>query len=433
MKSRFLYSIYLLSLLVAIISSFSSCKFEEEDIFTDSPAIRMEKALVSYKDILCAAPNGWVMEYFPTSSTEGYTFLMKFSESSAVTIAAKNQYISNTYKTETSVYELTGDDGPVLSFNSYNQIFHLFSNPVDPEGSTDLDGYGLQGDYEFVIVSADSNTVRLKGKKRSTDIYLRRLDSNQSWPEYFAKIAKINASIFSSNVDTLKLHCNTDIFSAYDGISHIFSILEQGGDPVTDADLVPFIITPEGLRFHSVYTYNDNAFQNFKFNSDSTKLISEENSAVYFTGPELSPYLKLSSSTWKMDTVKMSNNFKSRLKSLASAMKIAYPSRSFEYFGISYKSTYLNTFVFKITNAEAAYRIDFTVINNSTINISLPTELSNLYDNNGKTFYNKTSEVATTLSYFAGEYTVTTETPFVINRVRYERTNNSNEYFEIYR
>lgn len=418
---------------ITISLTISSCKLEEDNIFAESSAVRLNNARKEYRQILSDAPNGWEMEYFPTAETEGYTFLMKFSNSDSVVIAAKNKYIGNTYKTETSFFDVIADDGPVLTFNSYNNPFHLFSNPEDPNGGTDLDGYGLKGDYEFIVLKADSNLMTLKGKKRGTYIYLRRLETTESWPSYFAKLDAMDAKLFSTNISYLNLVTNSSVIKAYDGITHLFSLLEPGGDPVSGEKNVPFIVTTYGIRFHSAYTYGSSTFQDFALNENETKLVSKEDANSYFEGPVLNTHLKESSSTWKMDTLNMSTNCKVRLRSLIAAMKKAYPTRSFEYFGIANKATYQNSFVLKLTGAEATFRVNFTAGNNDAVTISLPTDNTNLYDNNGKVFYGKSTEVATTLSFFSGAYKVSTKVPLSISRVHYERADNSNEFFEIYR
>lgn len=419
--------IYIYVLLLFSVLAFNGCKFEEDDVFSSSAAVRLNSAKANCREVLCGADNGWLMEYFATGESEGYTFLMKFDKSGAVTIAAKNSQIGNTYKSESSLYEVIGDNGPVLTFNSYNTLFTLFANPENPNG------YGLEGDYEFIILKADANEVKLKGKKRGTYIYLRRLATSQAWPEYFKKLDAMKKAMFNSSVDFLNLIVAKDTIKAYDGLTGIFGFLEKGGDIISDKKYASFIVTDYGLRMHGSQSYYHSNFQDFVLSPDSAKLVSKENSAVYFEGPVLNNYLKSSTSTWKVDTFHTSANFNARLKVLIKALKTGFPTKNYEYFGISNKTTYLNSFVIKLTSSEGAYRVDFTPKGNGLIDIAMPTNGVNLYDNNGKIFFNKTIEVSNTLSYFCGEYKVSTPTPLAINSVRYERTSNPNEFFTVNR
>lgn len=419
--------LYIYFLLLICLAVTGACRFEEEDVFDSSAAVRLNNAKADYKQVLCSAGNGWLMEYFATGESEGYTFLMKFQESGAVTIAAKNSQTGNVYKTESSLYEIIGDNGPVLTFNTYNSLFTLFANPENPNG------YGLEGDYEFIVLKADANEIKLKGKKRGTYIYLRKLATAQLWPDYFRKLDVMKKAMFNANVDFLNLIVDKDTLRAYGGETGIFGLLEKGGDIVSDKKYASFIVTDYGLRLHGPQSYFQTNFQDFVLSSDSAKLISKENSAVYFQGPVLNTYLKSSSSTWKVDTFHTSSNFNARLKVLIKALKTGFPTKNYEYFGLSNKSIYLNSFVIKLTSSEGAYRVDFTPKGDGLIDITLPSNGVNLYDNNGKAFFNKTIEVSNTLSYFCGEYKVSSPVPLSVNSVRYERTNNPNEFFTVIR
>ena len=126
------------SLIIGLTLVFSSCLREEEDLFPESAALRLNHAIENARQVLISPSNsnGWVMEYFPTNDTEGYTFLMSFSANTFATIAARNKY-TPVYTTEKSAFDVIGDNGPVLTFNTYNKVFHLFSDPKDPKGGSD--------------------------------------------------------------------------------------------------------------------------------------------------------------------------------------------------------------------------------------------------------------------------------------------------------
>ena len=69
----------------------------------------------------------------------------------------------------TSEYSIVRDQGPVLTFPTYNEVIHSLA-------SASL-GYpeGIQGDYEFAILSATADTVRLLGKKWGNEMRLVRI------------------------------------------------------------------------------------------------------------------------------------------------------------------------------------------------------------------------------------------------------------------
>ncbi|MFZ4726916.1 MAG: DUF4302 domain-containing protein, partial [Paludibacter sp.] len=149
---------------------FNACSPEQADIFASSSAERMNNAMIDNQTILTSAENGWAMQYFPTDEKPGYTFLMKFGSNKFVTIAGKNEFtIKNELQKDSSLYQLIADNGPVLTFNSYNNILHTFSNPQNPNG------YGLEGDYEFMILKSSENELELKGKKRGVKIIMTKI------------------------------------------------------------------------------------------------------------------------------------------------------------------------------------------------------------------------------------------------------------------
>ena len=60
---------------------------------------------------------------------------VKFGDNNAVTVASEK---GKADQTETSMYELIADSGPVLTFNTHNSLFHYFSDPNNPDESARL-------------------------------------------------------------------------------------------------------------------------------------------------------------------------------------------------------------------------------------------------------------------------------------------------------
>ncbi len=424
-------------LFLIVFSAFTTaCTYEEANLFSDSSAIRLEKAQKEYNDILCSASNGWVMEYFPTDTTKGVTFLMKFNMSKAVLIAAKSELTGNSYAKDSSLFDLIADNGPVLTFNTYNKLFHVYSNPEDPAGSSNLDGIGLGGDYEFIVLSADANQISLKGKKRGTYIYLKKLADNQSWPDYFTQIDTENSMLFGSVSNTLNFILGSDTLLAYNGIHHIFEIAKKGDDPILNGEIHSFIVTPTGIRFHTPYLYNDKKIQTFVLSNDKKQLVSSEDPSVLITGPILNKYLYSDFSVWKSNINQMSDNYKTLINNLSEALKTKYAGkRNFEYIALTNKAVYSNSLYLRVTGIDAIYRILYSPVSGTSdrVKISLPEDNFNLYDNNGKKFYNEVSEINTTLTGFCGEYIVSSEFPLAVQNVKYTRVDNLSQYFIVSR
>ena len=76
--------IFQLSLLLGASVAFAGCAGEEDNIFSQSAAERLNAASELYSSRLEAQPNGWVMQLYPTTDKEapfgnGYLVLVDFN------------------------------------------------------------------------------------------------------------------------------------------------------------------------------------------------------------------------------------------------------------------------------------------------------------------------------------------------------------------
>lgn len=140
--SRFLTASALLA--IAGIAA-TSCSNKEDDIFDDAAAVRMDAAKADTKALLISAPNGWELSYFADNEWEpGYIILMKFHNDESVEMAGSNAWVANAFMSqdryavqrETSLYKMISDDGPVLTFDTFNKMLHIFSEPYNLPSAT---------------------------------------------------------------------------------------------------------------------------------------------------------------------------------------------------------------------------------------------------------------------------------------------------------
>jgi hypothetical protein len=420
MKKTFYLIFCIVSLLIC------SCVNEQVNIFSVSPAERLNNAMKADVDSLLHADNGWAMEYFATTGSAGYTLLVKFNKSGQAMIAGKSELTGNIMVTDSCMFEIIGDYGPVLTFNTFNKVLNAFSNPVSP------DGYGLEGDYEFIVEKTTANQMVLKGKKRGTIILLNKIPQTTTWKKYFDDIDAMNAFLFTGSTNSINLISGADTLVAYNGSTHIFRVAKPGEDPKLLGNDHPFIVTNYGLRLQSIDSLNNYSFQNFKLSDDKKQLVSTENPAVHFSGPVLNKFLYSDLSLWKADGTQMSDNFKTAIKTLSDALIVKYlGKRNFEYIAVTNKANYANSIIIHVTGVDATYRILFSPVAGTTdrIMISLPIDNTNLYDNNGKKFYTEVLAIKTTLDAFCGEYVVSTELPLNVKTVKYTRVDNPAQFF----
>ena len=261
---------------VAVASVASSCSREEDDIWSQSAAERLEAAKSEYHKILCSAPNGWEMYYFADGDEQGYNFLMKFASDSVV-IATRNSNTSNAYAQESSAFEVIADDGPVLTFNTYNTLFHRYADP-QPDQDVESDGVGSGGDYEFKLMEVTDTMIYMRGKKTGREIYMYPLDSNTDWEQYFTDIYAMRDSMFNSSIPTLWLELADGVrYSITDAASQVMHLVPEGGDAITQTSTLSYVLTPRGFRWITDFpgdTITTTPAREFVWNEEGTYLVS---------------------------------------------------------------------------------------------------------------------------------------------------------------
>lgn len=173
-----------------MVATLPSCLKDDKANFSGSPAARLDEAVKVNKQILESAPNGWSLGYYAgrNYSGPGFTLTLKFKDGKA--------YIMGDNKDATTVgvseYDIVKDQGVVLTFPTYNSVIHELAGASQ--------GYpeGLQGDYEFAILEANANFIRLRGKKWKNEMILTPI-KNQTQEEFIHKVFTIREGMTTNN------------------------------------------------------------------------------------------------------------------------------------------------------------------------------------------------------------------------------------------
>ena len=157
-------------LLFALPLLLTSCLKDNDEVFDESASERLQAALAETRTILRGAENGWVMDYYVGTDQVygGYTFIVKFD---SLTCTACSEL---TPQAETSFYKLTTDNGPVLTFDTYNTVLHELATPS--AGNYE----GSHADYEFQVVSATPELVLLRGRRTGSVMQMRPLKTTST-------------------------------------------------------------------------------------------------------------------------------------------------------------------------------------------------------------------------------------------------------------
>ncbi len=164
-------------ILFAILCIFTlfSCTRKEDIDNEIRPDKKLNATLAEYKDILTAAPNGWVGYLYP-SGGGGFTFKFNFNKDETVSMYA---ILSEEYATtaKTSLFSLRAPQIPSLYFDTYNYLHELADPKITKYGGTYSVGAG--GDFEFGIVDVGPDTIKLRGNFRKSDLILIKAKANQ--------------------------------------------------------------------------------------------------------------------------------------------------------------------------------------------------------------------------------------------------------------
>lgn len=258
--------IYILTL--AVFFSTQACVDDIDDAFDLPASTRMTAALQEARDILISAPNGWLLEYYSApGEVGGYTLLLAFKADGTVTIAGESELADcgitdSVPLRSTSLYQLKSDTGPTLTFDTYNSIFHIFSDP-------NPDGIGLSGDYEYTIEKATADEILLQGKKSNVKLALRKFPADTDWDTYLTDInILVNKAVAPDY--TMNLEGQSIKIVQENSYGRTFLFQNEIGE---DLGSTSYIYTSTGIKFYEPVTLDGKTMQNFDYNADKEAFV----------------------------------------------------------------------------------------------------------------------------------------------------------------
>lgn len=241
MKKIFFYIMFAVAGL-----SLQSCLHDDDEIFDKPAAERINEAVANIKEVLTSSQEGWVMHYYVGREYAygGLNLAMKFTDGKVQMYNETAKNSDGSYKSVVSTYKITRDQGPVLAFDTYNDLLHVYGDPAG-SGPTDVDGW--EADYEFVImnISEDQNTITLQGKKFNNTIVLERL--NRPVAEYFDAATKMAESLTNAGIIAYTVGDKKAKF--YPGSSE-YSVKYVDDKGEVASLTVPYTSTDKGVLFN---------------------------------------------------------------------------------------------------------------------------------------------------------------------------------------
>ena len=244
-----------------------SCLKDQEDVFYKSSSLRMQEVLDKTKAALTGNENGWALDYYPSRdlSYGGIAYAIQFKGTEATVYSQKSE------KSETSLYKLTNDDGPILSFDSYNSLMHAYATPSADEYEA------KDGDFEFIIMDVQSDLITLKGKRSGNMMYMHRL--GQPAKEYIASVQNIEEKMYSGKYafvidgDSILVRRTGNVF--------LFT------DPKTgESTEMPFITTTIGFELKDTVTIMGKNVEGFNYSENGIWANPTDNSIALVAIPQ---------------------------------------------------------------------------------------------------------------------------------------------------
>lgn len=267
-----------LLLLLLPLFVFQSCMKDQEDVFNEPSSLRMQNTLDKTRKVLEGSDKGWIMDYYVGDNQQygGYAFTVKFD---SLTCTASSELSA---ETATSYYKLTTDDGPVLTFDTYNTVLHALATPS-------ADNYeGFHADYEFIILSADANEVVLQGKKTGSIMKMHPLTETPS--AYLSNVKSIVDNFVIDGAYGSVNNTSLDMLVDIDNRQIEYYIKNDS----TMVGLTAFTMTDKGVRLYEPITVDGKKLQNFTFDAGKTTLTCSDVPDVTLKGTLPVGYFKYS-------------------------------------------------------------------------------------------------------------------------------------------
>jgi hypothetical protein len=430
--------LFYVSALIFAVSLVSCAPSEVDDLFNESPAARLDNAVKNYTELLKSDGGRWLMQYFANEDEEGYNFIMTFHNDGSVDISTQNAYVNDgAFYTDRSTWDVVSDYGPVLSFNTFNKAFHVFSSPQS-------DGTGHGGDYEFIILDADKDRINMRAKKSRDkgtviDVVMTRLSTDE-YPtdeEYFTELAAVRSTAFSNRIQNYVLTTASGKRYICNGVtSMLWSFYPEDGTLLDNGEYMNAIITTEGIRFMQPLEFLTEdepnqedviKVQEFAFQEDGSLLCTDDG-ATKITGPALADLFHQSQLGWMLSSKEgeFGGDFVTIYNGIVTEAKAKYKT-TFNWLQLGYdaaKAKY--RLYFKNGKYNGSIYVNHEIVDANTIKFSFDPNAEGAFDTNGQSHYNNLPSMKAMVDLLCtGEYVLSADNAMVANPMTMTSKSNS--------
>ncbi len=260
----------ILAFLLALPMMFTSCLKDQDDVLNTSSSDRLNNAQTETKKDLMSQET-WLMDYyFGAEYAYGGTYFFLSFDSTMVNVQS-----ARSLEGEKSHYKMATHNGAVLSFDTYNSVFHYLAVPNQnmPEG--------YEADFEFSVVSATSDLVTLRGLRTNNICYLRPFAGDKK--AYVDAVAKMEEDIIVSTISGVV--GEDSIVGALDLDTRSIQFVTKSGDDVKSHN-TSYVYTDKGLRVCLPIELGQKTIQDFAFNDNNVtfECVEEANKGIVLQG-----------------------------------------------------------------------------------------------------------------------------------------------------
>lgn len=260
--------VYYISTLMILMLCYG-CTTGVDELFDKTASERIDEHVTACKNLLVSTANGWLIEYYPGEERPfgGYNMIAKFDHDGNVVIRGENRLFD---QEKTSHYSMLLSNSVVLSFDTYNEVLHYYSDPDIGNGKS------FGGDYEFTYISGDANEMLFKGTRTGNLIRFTVLDAKVDWIEHLNKVEELRKKIVISPYVFFTLEGSSEqVELEIDNDLNKFSYIPDSSNPHVSAS-VPFCYTPTGINFYEPVTIGEVTARKFDWDDATGRFVSTD-------------------------------------------------------------------------------------------------------------------------------------------------------------
>lgn len=430
----------------ALTAMFSACTFEQENFFDESAALRIRHMNEDVKSTLCAptSENGWLIQYFvggtEEADFEGFNLFGKFYETGKVTLSGDHRYLRNgnagKYTEYTSYYEMLAEEGPVLAFNTWNDVLTVFVDPVSPSSAPSSlvpDGEGMHGDDRLVVLSYNSDEILLRGERHTAPVRFLKLDCTPE--EYLAKVEELKNTVATEKMTEYSIS-NANETRYISGLNKgYFNLLDRLDDPL-EKEVKSCVFTPNGFRTEHSFVIGGDTVQDFTLNDAKDRMVCGNVEIAPCWQRAVNKLVGISGRA-QITTEGACESFAALYDKLASDIKSVFTTQTFNYitFGKSSESGSKSRvgLVFYVSTTRSKYLTGFAgtitvdeAAGTATINVDVNDPSDNYNNYNKKGIGSSFTDIVNAMN---GTYNLKPDNIFNPATVVWTKTDDSSFYF----